>query len=120
MSTASDTYRKATNEAQGLRGEYFNMQLPRILRALKECADEIDLGTQYHLNRYAFLYESVMLADGGALVPSTGEEGMRFCTLKRADVLIGLGLRSALESIDNRGDFKNYMQNYAVAHAGQG
>lgn len=38
-------------------------------QALKECADEIDLGTQYHLTRYAFLYESIVLSDGQILIP---------------------------------------------------
>ena len=38
-------------------------------QALKECADEIDLGTQYHLTRYAFLFESVVLGDGSTLAP---------------------------------------------------
>lgn len=58
-----------------MRQEYFNFQLPRILRALKECADEIDLGTQYHLSRYAFLSESVVMSEGTALCPPQNEEG---------------------------------------------
>ncbi|KAJ8520293.1 hypothetical protein ONZ45_g2878 [Pleurotus djamor] len=100
MSTASDTYRKFVTETQTLRQEYFNFQLPRILRALKECADEIDLGTQYHLTRYAFLFESTILADGSTLIPSDE----------------ALGLKATTEKIDNRGDFKTYMHNYAYAH----
>lgn len=32
MSTASDQYRKAVTDTQGMRQEYFNFQLPRILR----------------------------------------------------------------------------------------
>ncbi|KAI3478201.1 hypothetical protein L1887_59930 [Cichorium endivia] len=51
------------------RQEYFNLQLPRILRTLKENAEEIDNGTQYHLSRYAFLYESTVLNDGMAISP---------------------------------------------------
>ncbi|KAJ7224270.1 Rho GTPase activation protein [Mycena pura] len=98
MSTASDAYRKAVTDTQAMRQEYFNFQLPRILRALKECADEMDLGTQYHLTRYAFLFESTVLNDGSTLVPPGGE---------------GSGLKATLEMIDNRGDFKTYMQNYA-------
>jgi hypothetical protein len=74
MSTASDAYRKCVLDTQSMRQEYFNFQLPRILRALKECVDEIDLGTQYHLNRYAFLYETVVLADGTALSPPQNDE----------------------------------------------
>ncbi|KAF9477751.1 GTPase activating protein [Pholiota conissans] len=100
LSNASDQYRKAVTETQAMRQEYFNFQLPRILRALKECADEIDLGTQYHLTRYAFLSESVVLHEGQTLVPPPDE---------------GIGLKATIETIDNRGDFKTYMQNYAFA-----
>ncbi|KII87261.1 hypothetical protein PLICRDRAFT_55243 [Plicaturopsis crispa FD-325 SS-3] len=104
MSTATDTYRKAVLDTQGMRQEYFNFQLPRILRALKECADEVDLGTQYHLTRYAFLFESIVLSDGSTLVPPAVEEAP--------------GLKAMIESIDNRTDFKTYMQNYAYARGG--
>ncbi|KAJ7668337.1 Rho GTPase activation protein [Mycena rosella] len=104
MSNASDAYRKAVTDTQSMRQEYFNFQLPRILRALKECTDEMDLGTQYHLTRYAFLFESTVLNDGSTLVPPN-EEGSP----------LGVGLKATLEMIDNRGDFKAYMQNYAYA-----
>ncbi|KAI0251408.1 hypothetical protein BJV78DRAFT_1211324 [Lactifluus subvellereus] len=100
----SQSYHKSVQETQGLRQEYFNFQLPRILRSLKECADEIDLGTQYHLTRYAFLFESIVLSDGSTLAPTGIEDGP--------------GLKSTIESIDNRSDFKVYMQNYAYAHGG--
>ncbi|KAG6835147.1 hypothetical protein H0H93_004421 [Arthromyces matolae] len=103
MSIASDVYRKAMTDTQAMRQEYFNFQLPRILRSLKECTDEIDLGTQYHLTRYAFLFESIVLSDGSILVPPQGE---------------GSGLKASIESIDNRGDFRTYMQNYAYARGG--
>lgn len=75
MSTASDTFRKAVLDTQAMRQEYFNFQLPRILRALKECSDEIDLGMQYHFTRYAFLYESIILGEGSTLSPVGTEEG---------------------------------------------
>ncbi|TFK52005.1 RhoGAP-domain-containing protein [Heliocybe sulcata] len=112
MSQASDTYRKAVTETQTIRQEYFNFQLPRILRvrtcpsalALKECNDEIDLGTQYHLSRYAFIYESTVLTEGTTLSPLGIEDGP--------------GLKATTETIDNRSDFKVYMQNYAYAHGG--
>ncbi|KAJ3789826.1 Rho GTPase activation protein [Lentinula aff. detonsa] len=105
MSAASDAFRKAVIDTQAMRQEYFNFQLPRILRALKECSDEIDLGTQYHLTRYAFLFESILLNDGSALVPPKDEGGH------------SVGLKIAMEAIDNRGDFRTYMQNYAYAHS---
>ncbi|PAV19574.1 GTPase activating [Pyrrhoderma noxium] len=105
MSTASDVFRKAVQDFQAMRQEYFNFQLPRLLRALKECADEIDLGTQYHLTRYAYLFETLVLSDGTTLTPPSPEEGQ--------------GLKATMESIDNRLDFKVYMQNYAYAHGSQ-
>lgn len=36
---------------------------------LKEVADEIDMGTQYHLTRFAFLYESTVVSEGTVLNP---------------------------------------------------
>ena len=36
---------------------------------MKEVADEVDLGTQYHLTRFAFLYESTVVNDGTTLNP---------------------------------------------------
>jgi Rho GTPase-activating protein RGD1 len=75
-------------------------------QALKECADEIDLGTQYHLTRYAFLFESIVLTDGQTLAPTSADEGG------------GQGLKANIEAIDNRADFRVYMQNYAYAHGG--
>ncbi|KAK1222134.1 Rho GTPase-activating protein [Marasmius sp. AFHP31] len=105
VSAASDAFRKAVIDTQAMRQEYFNFQLPRILRSLKECSDEIDLGTQYHLTRYAFLFESTLISDGTTLIPPK-------------DDTTNLGLKTAIEMIDNRGDFKVFMQNYAYAHGG--
>ena len=39
------------------------------VQALKECVDEIDLGTQYHLSRYAFLCESIIHGEAIILQP---------------------------------------------------
>jgi hypothetical protein len=82
----------------------------------------MDLGTQYHLTRYAFLFESTVLSDGSTLVPPN-EEGPLFLvsnSLQDAQIRCAgsssrLGLKATLEMIDNRGDFKAYMQNYAYA-----
>jgi hypothetical protein len=103
MSLASDAFRKAVLEAQSTRQEYFNSQLPKILRVrspffpcpahkvrsdvrfgflypsqlLKQCADEVDLGSQYHLSRYAYLFETVVLQEGTTLTPVDPTEGTR-------------------------------------------
>lgn len=124
MNTASEVFRKAVATNQQTRAEWFNLHLPKVLRvgiccfassirgladlflvsqhkASKECADEIDMGTQYHMARYAYLYESTVLADAAAVAPANPQEGG--------------GLRAMVETIDNRADFTKYMQNYNAA-----
>lgn len=98
MSHASDAFRRAVLEAQSVRQDYFNNQLPKVLRVssppsirdlmaladppllffsqqLKQCADEVDLGTQYHMSRYAYLYETMVLQEGTTLTPVDGLDG---------------------------------------------
>lgn len=106
-SQLSDTFRREVLQTQQMRQEFFALQLPRILRSLKESAEEIDNGLQYHLSRYAYLYESTVLADGMTISPqgaAATQDG-------------AVGLKHAAESIDNRSDFRTYMQNYQVLHA---
>lgn len=80
--------------------------------------NDLDLGTQYHLIRYSFLYERAVLGDGTALAPLNdgAYKKSKRCILLTVDV--EPGLKSILESIDNRSDFKAFMQNYAFAHGG--
>ncbi|GMK55519.1 hypothetical protein CspeluHIS016_0205750 [Cutaneotrichosporon spelunceum] len=100
MASTSEAFRKACLESQALRQEYFNHQLPRIVRALKDCADELDNGMQYHLTRYAYMYESTVVSEGTLLSPRDPEDA---------------GMKAIFDLIDNRSDFKAYMQNYSVA-----
>ena len=95
------------------------------LQSLKECSDEIDLGTQYHLTRYAFLFESTLISDGTTLIPPKDDgtisallHTVASLTLWALCSATNLGLKTAIEMIDNRGDFKVFMQNYAYAHGG--
>jgi hypothetical protein len=66
------------------------------------------------------LFESIVVSDGTILVPSQ-EEGSLNIFLQvldenlRSMCPLGLGLKASIETIDNRGDFKIYMQNYAYA-----
>lgn len=95
----------------------FNLQLPRILRSLKESAEEIDNGLQYHLTRYAFLYESTVLADGMVITPVGDAAGSSSTPATPTLPSSSIGLKQAAELIDNRSDFKTFMQNYTVLHA---
>lgn len=75
MGQCSDAYRSQVAGAQTVRKEYFNTQLPKILRSLKESADELDLGTQYHLSRYSYLFENTLVSDGLTISPVGMEDG---------------------------------------------
>ncbi|GAA6023927.1 hypothetical protein JCM10207_009279 [Rhodosporidiobolus poonsookiae] len=100
MGQSSDAYRAQVAGAQSVRQEYFNLQLPRILRSLKESVDELDLGTQYHLSRYAYLFESLLVTDGLTVAPVSVEDGP--------------GIKSVVDTIDVREDFKTFMQQFAL------
>lgn len=63
---------------------------------------------QYHLQRYAFLMESTALNDGTTITPA-GTDGNS-----------GPGIKDIMKGIDNQGDFRVFMQNYAVSHAPKG
>lgn len=113
----SDAYRQQVLTTQQIRQEYFNLQLPKLLKSLKEALDEIDLGTQFHLSRYAYLFESLIVSDGITISPpsSTLHDESSPLTTRKAE-----GLKSLVEKIDNSVDFKSFMQNYAVTFAASG
>jgi hypothetical protein len=76
------------------------------------------MGTQYHLTRFAFLYESTLVSDGTTLNPMGAPDDGPLCrvSVERSLMMsLGPGLKTIFETIDNRTDFKSYMQNYAVA-----
>ncbi|KAM0786281.1 hypothetical protein ACM66B_001761 [Microbotryomycetes sp. NB124-2] len=102
MGQSSDAYRSQVLGAQTFRQEYFNLQLPRMLRSLKESADEVDLGVQYHLSRYAYIFESTLLTDGLTVSPIHYDENAR-------------GLKTVVDAIDVRGDFKTFMDQYFIS-----
>jgi len=106
MGQSTDAYRSQVQGATAARQEYFNQQLPRLLRTLKESADEVDMGTQYHLSRYAYIFESTLVMDGLTISPVSSDDPA--------------GIKSAIEVIDTREDFRNYMSQYKVSWMASG
>ena len=102
-SSAHDALVSEAHTTQQVRHEYFAQHLPRVLRALKEALDEVDAGLQYHLMRYAFLYESIVLSDGVSVNPA-------------GDHTSSTGLREAVCSVNNQSDFREYLQSYELAY----
>lgn len=73
------------------------------------------MGTQFHFSRYAFLFESLLLNDAVTISPPIEPSSNGGNSMEE-----GPGLKAIAESIDNRDDFKNFMQNYAVTFAASG
>jgi len=69
------------------------------------------------LTRYTFLFESIVLSDGSTLIPphEEGENKNGLSVKQIQNGVIGIGLKATIETIDNRGDFKTFMQNYVYA-----
>lgn len=101
-SATSDAYRAEVQACQAARRDHWTNNVPRVIRSLKESSDEVDNGTQYHLLRYAQLYEHMLVQDGITIAPASGSEQSP-------------GLRGVIECIDNRDDFKRYMEHFNVA-----
>lgn len=142
MSTVSDAYRAQVLATQQVRQEYFNLQLPRILRTLKEHSDETDLAIQYYLANYSTLSESLLVNEAlsvsalpsekrtGSVDESSsnlsveienlggGGTGTGSSSSTAATLPPPSGLKDIVQSIDNRADFRDYMANYA-AHFNQ-
>lgn len=107
VANTSEAYRKEVSACQAVRREHWVVGLPRVLRQLKEGTDEVDLGTQYHMRRYAYMVENTLVSDGITISPPVG------AAFGPAEE--GPGMKAVVEAIDNREDFKDFMQNYSVA-----
>lgn len=130
MGVVSDAYRAQVLATQQVRQEYFNLQLPRILRTLKEHSDETDLAIQYYLANYSTLSESLLVNEAlsvsslpaerrkGSVDESTPSITVETDNAGGSSTSLPCGLKDIVQSIDNRADFKEYMANYA-AHFNQ-
>lgn len=101
MGQSSDSLRASMEGADRTRRDFFTVQQPKLLRSAKEQIDDVDLGTAYFLARYAYLFETTLVADGLAIAPLNLEDGP--------------GLRGVVDSIDVRDDFKTFMAQFAAS-----
>ncbi|CAG8574261.1 9732_t:CDS:10, partial [Acaulospora colombiana] len=95
---ADDSYKYQLSLANTARHEYYDIHLPRIITALKDISDECDIGIQYHLARYAYLFENTMVNDALVISPVSPEDGPV--------------LRRLVEQINNEEDYSVYVQSH--------
>ncbi|CAG8618131.1 12011_t:CDS:10, partial [Dentiscutata heterogama] len=94
--TANDTYKHHLSITNAARHEYFDIHLPRMVTALKDISDECDIGLQYHLARYTYLFENTMVSDALVISPVNTEDGP--------------SMRKIVEQINNEEDYYSYVQ----------
>ncbi|CAI2176178.1 15309_t:CDS:10, partial [Funneliformis geosporum] len=97
---ANATYKQQLLAANTARHDYYDVQLPSIITTLKETADECDVGLQYHLARYSYLFENTIVCDGLVIQPINEEDGP--------------ALRKTVEKISNEEDFYNFVKSHDV------
>jgi hypothetical protein len=148
MNSASEQFKKAVQDNQATKQEFFNLQLPKILRVRH--AYFSDLGFS-RLNTFFHIANEGMCgrARYGLSVPHgkirlsvwNDVAGRRVCSFAcfrrvgyvstlsacqkcyadgfRVDIGEKAGLKAIVETIDNRNDFKTFMQNFTVARGSQ-
>ncbi|CAG8504023.1 29154_t:CDS:10 [Gigaspora margarita] len=98
--TANDTYKHHLSITNAARHEYYDIHLPRMVTALKDISDECDIGLQYHLARYTYLFENTMVSDALVISPANTEDGP--------------SMRKIVEQINNEEDYYSYVQSYGA------
>ncbi|KAL1918738.1 uncharacterized protein VTP21DRAFT_2760 [Calcarisporiella thermophila] len=98
-SLSNENYKAQLYQTNQARQEYFSVQLPRIVTSLLETVDECNLGMQYQLARYSFIYERALASEGKLLDDDSGN-----------------GLRSLVESINHSMDLRECVRNTAAKH----
>ncbi|RIA82502.1 Rho GTPase activation protein [Glomus cerebriforme] len=97
---ANATYRHHLTTTNATRHDYYEVHLPRMITTLKDTADECDIGLQYHLARYSYLFENTMMSDALVITPVNEDDGP--------------ALRKIVDQINNDADFYAYVQSYGA------
>jgi hypothetical protein len=91
---ANENYKTCLQQANFIRGQYFNNHLPRFVRALKETNADCDEGLSKYLVKYAKCVESLVMVEATMVSPLDANEA---------------GLLGIIEKIDNHGDFNLFL-----------
>ncbi|GES88458.1 RhoGAP-domain-containing protein [Rhizophagus clarus] len=97
---ANTTYKLHLTATNATRHDYYEKHLPRMITTLKDTADECDVGLQYNLARYSYLFENTMISDALVITPVNEDDGP--------------ALRKIVEQINNDVDFHSYVQSYGA------
>jgi len=92
----NENYITQLNISNNIRNEYSQVQIPSLLKSLKDTNDECDQSLQHHLKNYAYIFESVMANDSKILNSPK-------------DISLG----KLIEKINNKKDLSEFIQQNA-------
>lgn len=101
---ANEAYKRLLVQTNNMRREFYDVQLPKILASVMGLIEEVDQFLKFTLGKYAFTYESAVLADAITLKPMEGTGA--------------LGMVDMVGNIDSKADLDAYL--LATARHGQG
>ncbi|KAJ2359231.1 hypothetical protein IWW50_001521 [Coemansia erecta] len=73
---ANEAYKRLLHQHNTMRRDFYDVQLPKILASVMGLVEEVDQFLKFTLGKYAYTYESAVLADAITLKPMDGATGM--------------------------------------------
>ncbi|KAJ1665970.1 Rho GTPase-activating protein [Coemansia sp. RSA 1646] len=98
---ANEAYKRLLNQTNAMRRDFYDVQLPKILASVMGLIEEVDQFLKFSLGKYAYTYESAVLADAITLKPiDTSGEG----------AAAPIGMVEMVGGIDTKTDLDAYLQ----------
>ncbi|KAJ1728078.1 hypothetical protein LPJ61_004233, partial [Coemansia biformis] len=98
---ANEAYKRLLHQTNAIRRDFYDVQLPKTLASVMGLAEEVDQFLKFTLGKYAYTYESAVLADAITLKPMDGAT---------------VGMVEMVGDIDSKADLDAYLQ--AAAQTG--
>ncbi|KAJ2668756.1 Rho GTPase-activating protein, partial [Coemansia spiralis] len=102
---ANEAYKRLLHQTNAMRRDFYDVQLPKILASVMGLIEEVDQFLKFSLGKYAYTYESAVLADAITLKPVDANGD---CT--------SVGMVEMIGDIDTKADLDAYLQ--AAARSG--
>ncbi|KAJ2395592.1 Rho GTPase-activating protein [Coemansia sp. RSA 2603] len=95
---ANESYKRILQQTNTMRRDFYDVQLPKILASVMGLVEEVDQFLKFSLGKYAYTYESAVLADAITLKPIDG---------------VCAGMVEMVGDIDSKADLDTYLQTAA-------
>ncbi|KAJ2444699.1 Rho GTPase-activating protein [Coemansia sp. RSA 2440] len=73
---ANEAYKRLLQQTNAMRRDFYDVQQPKILASVMGLVEEVDQFLKFTLGKYAYTYESAVLADAITLKPMDAQVGM--------------------------------------------